>query len=127
MGLIFELGALAAVAGAVVWLCRRMRDSGAGRPPYARLSLVLVTYCSALWFVASALVGSLELAAYVPLFLVLAAPLVMLAVALLTFRERKVSPYHNAAFLGSVAYFCLLFGGFVLLSKSCPTPTGGPP
>src|SRR3979411_196715 len=97
IGAVIDIGALVAIAGVVAWLSGKMRRSAIKNPPYVRLSLVIIIYGLALWFVASWFLPSTGLAVYVPVFLLTVAPLIMLAVAILTFRERKESFFHNMA------------------------------
>jgi hypothetical protein len=127
LGVITDILALAFISSTVAWLCHRMRARAIQGAPYVRLSLVVVIYGSALWFVASWFLPSTGLAMYLPVFLVTLGPMAMLAIAILTFRERRKSSFHNATCLASICYFYLLAAVIVLLAKSCPRTGGGPP
>jgi peptidoglycan/LPS O-acetylase OafA/YrhL len=126
-GVITDIVALGIIFGTVALLCRRMRDRAIQGAPYVRLSIVVIIYGSALWFVASWFLPSTGLTIYIPMLLVTLAPIVMLAIAILTFRERRKSSFHNAICLASISYFYLLVAVIVLLAKSCPRTGGGPP
>jgi hypothetical protein len=92
-----------------LWLCQRMKDSHIEAPPFVPLFLLFFSYGGWLmvlltklfWFWSG--MASLDLAC-----LVLLAPIIMLILAFLMFRQRKLSVYHLSTFAGSLAYFVML-------------------
>ena len=127
IGALVDGAILIALIAVVFWLNQKMRFGNVENPPLFRLSAVVIVYGLSLWFLTSLFLPSTGIAFYMPIFLLTVAPLIMLCVAILSFRERKKSAFHGAACLASIGYFYVLVGLLVLLARSCPPTTGGPP
>src|ERR1043166_6325957 len=91
------------------WLRAEMRDSQIERPPVIPLFIIFATYGGWLlialtllfWYWSGmALLGGM--------YLIFVAPLVMTALAVYLYRQRRLSRYHFGSFIASGIYPCLV-------------------
>jgi hypothetical protein len=98
------------------FLCQRMKDSNVESPPLAPLFLLFVSYGGWLLVILTSLFWKWSGMATLGIaYLVLLAPIIMLILTLLLFRQRKLSIYHRSTFVASIAYFGML--GFIWLGR----------
>ncbi len=99
------------IPGVGLWvyrrLCKLMRDNNTSHPPCIPLLAVFVVYGGwlmifltlQLWYWSGmALLGAA--------FLMFVAPIIMLALSVMLFLSRKMSPYHSGLFIASAFYVC---------------------
>jgi hypothetical protein len=99
-----------------LFLCQRMKDREIPSPPIVPLFLIFATYGGWLTVLLTTVFGAWSGMATLGLaYLVLLAPVLMLILAFLLFRQRKLSSYHYSTFVSSSAYFVLL--GLIWLGR----------
>lgn len=145
--LIFTFITFAGIAGAVVWLHRRMLGSGVENVPYWRMMTLVFTYGAALYAflsivlffddsassnasINSATTIGFILELIVPLFyiyVIFLAPIVILVIGVTSFVEKGNSIYHRVVYFACAGYTFFLLALFVLMVSRCNPPTGGPP
>jgi hypothetical protein len=143
--LIFTALSFAGIAGAVVWLHRRMLRRGDDNVPYWRIMFLVFTYGAGLYaFLSIALfwvdtsstsinsatpIGFfLEL--FVPvlyMYVIFIAPIVILVIGVKSFVEKGNSIYHRVVYFACAGYTFFLLALFMLMVSRCEPPHGGPP
>lgn len=107
-GVFYIVGLIAFISALPVWydmLCQRMSAANVPQPPRWPFLFLFGSYGG--WVLAFALPTSV-LTALLMIFLVMVAPLLLLASALWLWRQRKLSGYHRTACYGCLAYVILL-------------------
>ena len=99
------------LAGLKVFLSlrERMREEQIERPPFIPLFIIFATYGGLLVVVLTVLFWRWSGMASLGLFyLVLVAPIAMTVLAIILYRQRRLSSYHLASFVASGVYPCLI-------------------
>jgi hypothetical protein len=145
--LIFTFITFAGIAGAIVWLHRRMLRSGVENVPYWRIMFLVFTYGAALYaflsivlffddsassnkYINSATTIGFILELIVPVFymyVIFVAPVVILVIGVKSFVEKGNSIYHRVIYFACAGYTFFLLALFLLMVSRCNPPTGGPP
>jgi hypothetical protein len=105
------------LAGLKVFLSLRgrMLERQIERPPIVPLFIIFATYGGLLMVVLTVLFwrwsGMASLGVF---YLVLAAPIAMTVLAVMLFRQRRLSPYHFGSFIASGIYPCVVVPTVVL-------------
>jgi hypothetical protein len=105
------------LAGLKVFLSPRgrMLERQIERPPIVPLFIIFATYGGLLMVVLTVLFwrwsGMASLGVF---YLVLAAPIAMTVLAVMLFRQRRLSPYHFGSFIASGIYPCVVVPTVVL-------------
>ena len=95
--------------GIFLRLRERMRDQQIERPPIVALFIIFATYGGLLMVILTVLFwrwsGMASLGVF---YLVLVAPVAMIVLAIMLYRERRLSPYHLGSFIASGVYPCVV-------------------
>ena len=92
-----------------LWLRDKMEEEEIVRPPIIPLIIICVTYVGLLMLILTTFLWYASgLAALGMFYLIFAAPILMLVISCQLYSQRKLSRYHQAAFIAGVSYLGIL-------------------